>query len=117
MLYRIGTKRELPIVANKLPERVYTELLRSIAILDAEYGEHRNYLLSGGYSLIAETIDDLSRLKATIDYESRLCEWATRIGKDTDYISALYILNDDFSIMLYMPRYIAPDIILKELED
>lgn len=117
MLYRIGTKKELPMVANKLPERVYTELLRGIVILDAEYGEDRNYLLTGGYSLIVETADDLPRLKVSIDYEAHLCEWATRIGRETGYISALYIINDDFSIMVYMPQSAAPDIILNELED
>lgn len=117
MLYRIGTKKELPMVANSLPERVYAELLRGTAILDAEYGEERNYLLTGGYSLIAQTADDLPRLKASIDYEARLCEWATKIGRDTGYISALYIINDDFSIMVYMPQSIAPDTILNELED
>ena len=117
MLLRIGTKKELPMVVRRIPERVYTELLRGIAILDAEYGEDRNYLLTGGYSLIVETADDLPRLKASVDYEARLCEWATKIGRDTGYISALYMINDDFSIMVYMPQSIAPDIILNELED
>ena len=70
------------MVASRIPERVYTELLRGTAILDAEYGEDRNYLLTGGYSLIAETADDLRRVKAAVDYEAHPCEWATVIGKD-----------------------------------
>ena len=105
------------MVASKLPERVYTELLRGTAILDAEYGEDRNYLQSGGYSLILESAEDLIRLKEAIDYERRPCEWATRIGKDTGFSSVLYITNDDFSIVVYMPISILPTTILNELED
>ena len=55
MLYRIGTKRELPIIASKVPARVFTEISQGIYILDAEYGDNRNYLQSGGYALIVET--------------------------------------------------------------
>ena len=117
MLYQIGTKKELPMVVRRIPERVYTELLRGTAILDAEYGEDRNYLLTGGYSLIAETADDLCRVKAVIDYDTHICEWVTVIGKDTGYLSALFVLNDDFSIMLYLPRAIASASILNELEE
>ncbi len=117
MLYRIGTEREFPILTSKLSERVLTEILRGIVILDAEYGADRNYLLEGGYSLIVESTEDISQLKEIINYDTHPCEWATRIGRDTGYLSALYLLNDDFSIMVYMPIAIAPDTILKDLED
>ena len=117
MLYRVGTTKELPMIRSHLPESVYEEVLCGVAILDCEYGADRNYLLSGGYSLIAQTKDDLLMVKKTIDYDAHCCEWATTIGKDTGYISALYIINDDFSIVIYMPKSIAPDIILTELED
>ena len=117
LLYRIGTEHEFPTLANKLPERVLTEILRGIVILDAEYGADRNYLLEGGYSLIVESTEDISQLKDIIDFDTHPCEWATRIGRDTGYLSALYLLNDDFSIMVYTPIAIAPDTILKDLED
>ena len=32
-------------------------------------------------------------------------------------VSALYLLNDDFSIVLFIPLTIAPDIITNEMED
>ena len=117
MLYRIGTEHEFPILANKLPERVLTEILRGIVILDAEYGADRDYLLEGGYSLIVESAEDISQIKKIINYDTHPCEWATRIGRDTGYLSALYLLNDDFSIMVYIPIAIAPDTILRDLED
>ena len=105
------------MVASRLPEHVVTELFQGVMVLDAEYGEDRDYFSCGGYSLIAETADDVTQLKQIIDYDTHPCEWATRIGKDTGYLSALYLLNDDFGIMVYMPTAIAPDAILRDLED
>ena len=117
MLYRIGTKSELPKIAGRLPERVMTEVFQGVMILDEEYGQERDYLQSGGYSLIAETSDDVAQLRQIIDVDTWPCEWATRIGRDTGYLSALYLLNDDFAIMVYMPISIAPEAILNDLED
>ena len=117
MLYRIGTTTEIPRIENLLPTRVLTEVFQGLYILDAEYGSDRDYLKSGGYTLVAETEEDVAELKTIIDYDRRPCEWATRIGRDTGYLSALYLMNNDFGIMVYMPIAIAPDSILKDLED
>ena len=116
MLYTIGTANELFLLPAHLPEELRTEILTGLVVLDAEYGESRNYLESGGYSVIAETVEDIPCLKAIIDYKKHPCEWATKIGR-TGFVSALYILNNDFSIMVYMPQAIAPKEIINELED
>ena len=115
MLYTIGTTAEVPTLPSDLPEKLRTEIFQGLVILDYEYGTDRNYLESGGYSIIAETKEDISKFTA-INLETRQPEWATWIGT-TGYISSLYILNDDFSIMAYMPATIMPDIIRKELEE
>lgn len=117
MLYVVGTLRETDKLETKLPDRVFTELVRGIVILDCEYGEDRNYREYGGYSLVAETAEDVQAVKNHVDFDTHPCEWATRIGKDSGYLSALYILNDDFSIMLYLPAAVAPTVILEEVED
>ena len=116
MLYTIGTAHELSILPYHLPQELALEILAGLVILDAEYGESRNYYESGGYSVIAETIEDIPGLKCIIDYEKHPCEWATRIGR-TGYISALYILNNDFSIMAYLPLAICPTAIINILEE
>lgn len=116
MLYTIGTAHELSILPCHLPQELVTEVLTGLVVLDAEYGESRNYLESGGYSVIAENIEDIPGLKAIIDYEKHPCEWATKIGR-SGFISALYILNNDFSIIVYLPQAIAPIEIITELED
>ena len=116
MLYTIGTSNELSLLPSHLPEELCTEILTGLVVLDAEYSESRNYLESGGYSVIAETIKDIPGLKAIVDYEKHPCEWATKIGR-TGYISALFILSNSFSIMVYLPQDIAPTEIITELED
>ena len=116
MLYTLGTTNELSLLPAHLPEELRTEILTGLVVLDAEYGESRNYYESGGYSAIAENIEDIPGLKCIIDYEKHPCEWATKIGR-TGFVSALYILNNDFSIMVYLPQAIAPTAIINELED
>ena len=116
MLYRIGTKKELLTVEPTLPASVYTDLCTGICFLDYEYGEDRDYLQIGGYAVLVENKEDLAEFKHILDYERHPCEWVLRAGDHCGYISALYILNNDFSITLYLPLAIAPDAILHELE-
>ena len=115
MLYRIGTVKEIRSLRNKFPLEVIGQLFVCTVILDDAYGEDRDYLQSGGYSLIAETTDDLSGIREIIDLDEHPCEWADRLAGD--YLSALYLLNDDFSVVVFMPIAIAPPALRKELED
>lgn len=115
MLYRVGTKEEIPILVGRIPDRVLEEIVRGTAILSADYGEKRNYLESGGYSLILDKSEDFLAVWEIIDSDYPF-EWATRIGK-TEWASVLYVLNNDFSLVLYAPVAILPTNILDELED
>ena len=117
MLYRIGTQQELAMLPYSLPERVREELLRSTIALDHAYGAGRDYLDVGGYSLIAETREDVEEIKKIVDYDEHPCEWAERIGKDSGYLSALFLLNDDYTVMLFMPISAAPYTLLNDLEE
>lgn len=114
MLYRIGTKSEIPTLGCRVPELVAEKLLHYVSVLDAEYGEGRNYLNVGGYVLIAENCNDVIAIKSVIDYDSRLCEWVSDVGND--YLSALYLLGDDYSIVVILPIDVAPKILLNELK-
>lgn len=116
MLYCVGTAQETTTIQSLFPGKVVEEVLTGAVVRDAEYGCNRDYKKIGGYSLLAETKKDIQRFKDIINYETHPCEWATRIGS-TGYVSALYILNDDFTIDIFMPLAIAPEAILKDLED
>ncbi len=115
MLYRIGTVKEMRPLYDKFHEDVIAQLYHCTKVLDDIYGAERDYLQSGGYSLIAETTDDLSGIREIIDFDTHPCEWADRL--DGNYLSALYLLNDDFSVVVFMPIAIAPPTLLSELED
>ena len=116
MLYQLGTAKEVAMLPRHLPEQLLSEVFTGLVVLDAEYGPDRDYRESGGFSLIAETADDLPALNAIINTNIHAPEWATRIGR-TGFVSALYIMNDDFSLMVYLPLEIAAVPIKLELED
>ncbi len=116
MLYRIGLVSEIPTLPSDIPKQVRTEIAQGLVVLDCEYGEDRNYLESGGCSILVETAEDLTQLKEMVDYDKHPCEWATRIGR-TGYASALFIINNSYSILVYLPISILPEIMLSALED
>ena len=115
MLYRIGTVKEIKPLYDKFHEDVIAQLYHCTKVLDDIYGADRNYLQSGGYSLIAETLEDVSAIGEIIDFDTHPCEWADPL--EGGFLSALYLLNDDFSVVVFMPIAIAPPTLLSELED
>ena len=115
MLYRIGTVKEIDAIEEKFPREIVNKLYHCTSVLDEAYGADRDYLQSGGYSLLAENEQDLVGIKPIIDFDTHPCEWADPVGKE--HLSALYLLNDNFSIVIFMPINIAPPELLSELED
>ena len=114
MLYRIGTVKEIFNMPDCFPEPVQDKLYEATVVLEDSYGVNRDYLRTGGYSLLAQTKEDVEEIRKTIDFEEHPCEWADRIG---EYLSALYLMNDDYSIVVFMPIAVAPKTLLEELED
>lgn len=117
MLHIIETKEKLSTMAKAIPSAIHTELLALVMRLDAEYGADRDTREEGGYAIVVTDFDDLTALRSIIDIDRHPCEWAHRTGKDGSFCYALYLLNDDFSITVYMPVDIAPNTILQDLED
>ena len=111
-MHVIKTTAEAWQLAGEVPEEVLTELIRGAAVLEAEYGDGE----AGGYAIVIQSDADMEEAKDLLDYSTMICEWATRLG-DSGYLSALYILDNEFSVVLYMPISLAPDNILLELED
>ena len=116
MLYRIGHKRDVYSCGCKFHKRALQEVYAGLMILDEEYGYERNWEEEGGYAMIAETKEDVEAIKAYIDIEKHPPEWVTTISH-TGITSALFILNNEFTIIVYMPKEILPHSLLSELED
>lgn len=112
----LGTAKECVSLYGYLPQSVYGEILRGLAVLDAEVGVDRDYLETGGYSLVADSEEDLYWARKVFDDRVHHCEWATRIPHSS-FCSALYLLTNETSVMLYIPVSLANKDILENLED
>ena len=115
MLWRIGTVSDALALDGIVPDDVHNDIVRGLAILDDEYGSQRNYLSDGGYALIAENNEDVRQAIKLIG-ESRLCEWVTRLGA-SGWINVLYLLGDDYAIVLYAPESALPTTLLNRIEE
>lgn len=116
MLYRIGHKKEVYGCGCKFHKRALQEVDYGLMILDETYGGDRDWEKVGGYSILAETPEDVEAVKAYVDFEKHPPEWVTSISY-TGITSSLFVLNNDFSIIVYMPKEILPQSLLSELED
>ena len=116
MLYRIGHKKDVYSCGCEFHKRALSEIYTGLMILDEEYGYDRDWENCGGYSILAETVEDVAAIKQYLDIEKHAPEWVTSISY-TKIISALFILNNDYSIIVYMPQEVAPQSLLSELED
>ena len=86
-----------------LPQNVVDEVFRCVAFPDE------------GLALIAEDMNDIYEARKVVDFISHPAEWVNRLAGN--YLSALFVMNNSFVITLFLPADIAPDTILKELEE
>lgn len=113
MLHRIGTVADALTLDGIVPDDVHNDIVRGLAILDDEYGSTRNYLSDGGYALIADTSDDVQQALHIVG--DRPYEWVIRLGA-SGWTSTLYLLGDDFAVVLYAPESAMPIKMLNKLE-
>ena len=113
MLYRIGTVSDALALDGIVPDDVHNDIVRGLAILDDEYGATRNYLSDGGYALITDTSDDVQQALRVIG--ERPYEWVIRLGA-SGWTNTLYLLADDFAVVLYAPELAMPIEMLNKLE-
>lgn len=117
MLYTIGTQLDIDPLKGKFPDSVIEKLHSVTVTLDEWYGINRDALSSGGFSVIAENEEDLTHLPNAIDLFTSICEWVDYIPGSPAYISVLYLLGDDFSVVIFMPISIAPQNLIDEIDD
>lgn len=115
MICKIGTKQELSTHSLNFSKTVLDKIFSYVEILDDEYGYDRNYLESGGYVMVLETMEDILSADNIIDFKDRVCELVEIV--DDDYLSALYLLGDDYAIVVIMPLDIAPEYIFNQIEE
>ena len=105
MLYQFNTTADLSKLPSTFP--LYECIATKLELMAFEDSE--------GCILLAETIADLEAVRDIINIDVHPCEWAEYVGKDHQYILAVYQLNNDYGIDLYLPLSITPDNIKEEL--
>ena len=117
MLYKLTTANDISVIPISLPIGVAAEIKAVLNSLDSIYGVDRDWQDDGGYILLIEDRGDLERVKNVLDYDATPCEYAMCINSKLDYVSALYLFNNEYGINLICPKSIAPQSILAELEE
>lgn len=117
MLHLVGTVEDTLLIKESLNSFVLDEIIRIVSILDLKYGEDRDIMLSdGGYVLIVEAKEDLKTIcNNFLDIYKRQFEQIDVLKNDSNYVNAFYLIGNEFSINIIMPKSIALPSMLNEL--
>lgn len=114
MVYKLGRISDLVILPSIDPI-AYDMIFEYVKVLSYEYGENRNIDHSdGGYVLFATESSDLEELKTYFDYSKSIPEYVNRSG---GYCSSLYVLNNDYCVVLILKIKDAPACISDHFEE
>lgn len=120
MFYKVGTVKEMESVKQILSSELYQAVWDIVTSLDGNYGAERDVEEEdGGFVLILQNIQDIEEA----------ADWCIQLDKDThehvslvkcavgDYINVLYLMNNEFGVNVFLPKDIAPQVLLEDLEN
>jgi hypothetical protein len=116
-MIKLYKKEQLEEVKQKYPKEMLQEAEEIITLLDENYGANRDVDKElGGYILIEESEEDVADIKANI-IKGLLNEYTDVIKSDDgiDYYSSLFLLSDDYSIVVFSTKELHEILIEKEL--
>jgi len=116
MIFKIGTEKELEAVKHKLSQKLVIEIGRAVAILGHEYGADRDVDDDdGGFIVVVETVEDIEKICSTyVDMNRIQPEEVNILYSEKQYLSALYLKNNEFGISVVIPMGIAPHSLRRE---
>lgn len=106
MMHRIENIYGAEKIKDKLPKKIYEKLITDTRKLDEGVFD--------GCSLVLETKEDLLELRSVIDYTVHLSEETKQVS---GYLSCLYLMNNEYSVNVFMPTEIAPKELMDEVEE
>ena len=113
MIYKIGNLSDL--ASLPLIDDTALELLCHHArVLETEYGNDCGENSDGGYVLFAPSGADSQELKAYFDFSAHTPECVNTYGT---LCEAIYLLSNDFAVVIIMSIDDAPTGILKEIDN
>ena len=116
-MIKVYKQEQLEDVRQKYSKQMIQEAEEIIPLLDENYGINRDVDKElGGYILIAESEEDVVDIKANI-IKGLLPEYTDIIKSDDgiDYYSSLFLLSDDYSIVVFSTKELHEILIEKEL--
>ena len=114
MVYKFGNISDLATIpfAHEKAREICAQYAR---VLTSEYGEERNIDTSdGGYILYAMPGTRSEEIKAYFDYSKYTMEYVDVFG---EVCSALYLLSNDYGVVIVMSVADAPIEIKKEMDE
>lgn len=106
MLTKFGHMSEVREATLDIPKDAYNSLVECVQVLDNEYGANRNVDEDdGGYVVLLKVEGDIAELRTFFPVDTCLPEWVnlSRSG----YTTTLYMMNNDYSVVLIMPESLA----------
>ena len=117
MIYKLSNVSDM----SKLPsmdDRLRNAIFKNLKILDDNYGEDRDvYNNDGGYVLFCEPGTTEEEIQSYHDHIQYLPEFVHPVISNPPYIETLYLISNDFGIVLFTRYSDTPDDILEEMDD
>ncbi len=97
--------------SENIPDEIFESVFETIKILDSNYGTDRTEADLGGYILIVENSEDAIKTSDILreSINTAIPEISQKISNN--FFRAVYILNPDFSVIVFYNVENAPDIV------
>lgn len=115
-MIKLYKKEQLETLKTKYSKEILKEAEKIIMLLDENYSESREIEDMGGYIALLESKEDVAEIK-TNSIKGLLPEYTDIIKSDDgiDYYSSLFLLSDDYSIVVFSTKELHEILIEKEL--
>ncbi len=119
MVFKLGHTEDIKELPFEVTGRLYDNLYEFLVVLDNEYGEGRDLDHDdGGYVLFCAPGTAVKEVKQYFDCSALSPEWVDKIDHEPEYCSALYMVKDDYAVVLLMAKndiYDGRDSVLKKI--
>lgn len=117
MVYKLGTMADLETLPL-MDAEIRNTIAVCLFVLDETYGSDRDIDKDlGGYLLFAEPGTSADELRSYFDYTQFLPEYVDLLDSDPQYACALYLLSNDFGIVILTALSDASKEIQNELQN
>ena len=113
MIYKLANISDMAMLPS-LDDISYTNVYEFVSVLEQQYGVDRNIDADdGGYVLYVSKGTNCEEIKAFFDYSKNTIEYVNRFD---DILCAVYLLNNDYAVVIILSADDAPSEITNEIE-